>query len=70
MLEKSFSQGTIFEINALPGKPQVITTIIKPQKQIVTPADRWRRKHAKVFKDIVESKVSRSQIVLSGYFDL
>jgi len=58
MLEKSFSQGTIFEVKGLPGKPLVITSIIKPQKDIATPADSTKRKHAKVFKDIVESQVS------------
>ena len=58
MLEKSFSQGTIIEVKGLPGKPLVITSIIKPQKNIATPADSTKRKHAKVFKDIVESQVS------------
>ncbi|XP_063678904.1 uncharacterized protein LOC134814667 [Bolinopsis microptera] len=60
LLDKCFEEGATFEVKGSQGKPLLITTIIKPHKEIKTPADSVKRKHTHVFKDIVESQAESS----------
>ena len=58
LLDKCFEEETIFEVKGSQGgRPLVITSIIKPEKEIKTPAESIRRKHTHAIKHIVESQV-------------
>ena len=67
MLDKCFADSNIFEVKGSSGRPLVITSLVKPEKEIKTPLDSIKRKHTDVIKDIVKNQVSEHYYFLRQF---